>query len=62
MKKSLEEVKKYVSSAYTKEGRVEKLKSEEKFKFGLFNCAACQFSNNTTAIYYIVYFMKWNYN
>ena len=54
MKKSLEEVKKYLSSAYTKEGRVEKLKSEE--KFGLFNCAACQFSNNTTAIYYSIFY------
>ena len=56
MKKSLEEVKKYLSSAYTKEGQVEKLKSEEKFKSGLFNCAACQFSNNTTAIYYSIFY------
>lgn len=56
MKKSPEEVKKYLSSAYTKGGRVEKLKSEETFKFGLFNCAACQFSNNTTAIYYSIFY------
>ena len=55
MKKSPEEVKKYLSSAYTKEGRVEKLKSEETFKFSLFNCTACQFSNNTTAIYYSIF-------
>ena len=55
MKKSPEEVKKYLSSAYTKGGRVEKLKSEETFKFGLFNCTACQFSNNTTAIYYSIF-------
>ena len=55
MKKSPEEVKKYLSSAYTKEGRVEKLKSEKTFKFGLFNCTACQFSNNTTAIYYSIF-------
>lgn len=56
MKKSPEEVKKYLSSAYTKEGRVEKLKSEEEFKFGLFNCAACQFSNNSTATYYSIFY------
>ena len=33
-----------------------KLKSEEEFKFGLFNCAACQFSNNSTATYYSIFY------
>ena len=56
MKKSLEKVKKYLSSSYTKVGRMEKLKSEEGFKFGLFNCAVCQFSNNT----WLRVFIQWN--
>ena len=50
------EEKKYLSSAHTREARVEKLKSEEEFKFGLFNCAACQFSNNSTATYYSIFY------
>ena len=35
---------------------MEKLKSEEGFKFGLFNCAVCQFSNNT----WLRVFIQWN--